>query len=89
MKLLTTDIESSKGVKYCSRADSISHDEGEEEGVKRDIVIWYVGAYLRDLVIRLASLEAISGLIDLFGRDLVSLDPEEVEEDTYGDCEVD
>jgi hypothetical protein len=74
--LLTAEIESNKGVKYAARADSIFHEEGDAEGVKSDIVMWYVGAYLRDLVIRLASLAAISGLIDLFGLDLISLDPE-------------
>lgn len=65
MKLLTIDIEFSKGARYSEIAASISHEEGDADGVKSEIVIWYVGAYLSDLVIRLESLAASSGFSDL------------------------
>lgn len=55
-------------------ADSIAHEEGVADGVKSEIVIWYVGAYFSDLVIRLANLAANSGFSDLVARDLESLD---------------
>ncbi len=81
VKLLTTEIESSKGVRYSAMAASISHEDGTAEGVKSEMVIWYVGAYLSDLVIRLASLTASSGFKDLVGRDLMSLDVEDADWD--------
>ena len=58
---LLIEKDASSGARYSSIADSISHDEGVDVGVKRDIVMWYIGAYFRDLVVRRASLSANSG----------------------------
>lgn len=47
--------------KYCCIAASMSQEEGLDMGVKREMVMWYVGAYLTDRVSRRWSFEASSG----------------------------
>jgi hypothetical protein len=65
VKLLMAAKDSSKGEKYCWRADRISHADGTEAGVNSENVKWYVGAYLRALVDWRSSSAAVSGDNDL------------------------
>ena len=60
MKLLIDESDLKMGEKDASRAASISQSEGILDGVNRENVIWYVEAYLNDLVDLLDNISNIS-----------------------------
>jgi hypothetical protein len=73
VRLLILEKEVMSGSMYSCNADSMSHEDGFAEGEKREKVRWYVGAYLKDLVVCRAIFSVTSGDSDLILDDCIAV----------------